>query len=104
MLIPRSGLRSKPCSKTRKRRTKHHWMMCRSRHWIKLSGETSAIWLKMRRPEIVWPYLWATFAILLLSFALRVYHLGQSSLRGDEAFAIRYWAQSPDVVLTTRAD
>ena len=60
----------------------------------------------MRRPEpqIVQRYLWAAAVILFISFTLRIYHLGQSSLRGDEAFAIRYWAQSPAVVLNTLAD
>src|SRR5579859_2787137 len=49
-------------------------------------------------------FLWATVALLLLCFALRIDNLGQSSLRGDEAFAIRYWAQSPGVVVATLAD
>lgn len=30
-----------------------------------------------------------------LAFGLRVYHLGASPLRGDEAFAVRYWAADP---------
>src|SRR5437764_9914 len=37
--------------------------------------------------------------LILLGFALRVYHLGWSSLRGDEAFAVRYWAVPPGAVL-----
>ncbi len=49
-------------------------------------------------------FLWLTVVLLLLSFTLRVYNLGQSSLRGDEAFAVRYWAQAPGIVLTTLAD
>jgi hypothetical protein len=41
--------------------------------------------------------------ILLLAFALRVYAIDAQPLRGDEAFAIRYWAQPPAVVLETLA-
>jgi 4-amino-4-deoxy-L-arabinose transferase-like glycosyltransferase len=37
--------------------------------------------------------------ILLLAFALRVYAMDAQPLRGDEAFAIRYWAQPPAVIL-----
>jgi hypothetical protein len=38
------------------------------------------------------------FLILLLAFALRLYHLDTVPLRGDEAFAVRYWAQPlPDL-------
>lgn len=43
-----------------------------------------------------WPTL---VALILLAFALRVNHLGDPSLRGDEAFAVRYWAQSPAQLL-----
>ena len=42
-------------------------------------------------------------ALILLAFALRVYHLGASSLRGDEAFAVRYWAAPPAEVLSQLA-
>src|SRR5258708_6339859 len=42
-------------------------------------------------------------ALVLLAFVLRLHNLGTSSLRGDEAFAIRYWAQSPATVLQTLA-
>ncbi|MCC7449331.1 MAG: glycosyltransferase family 39 protein [Anaerolineae bacterium] len=38
-------------------------------------------------------------ALILLAFTIRVYHLGASSLRGDEAFAVRYWAAPPAAVL-----
>jgi 4-amino-4-deoxy-L-arabinose transferase-like glycosyltransferase len=37
--------------------------------------------------------------ILLLAFALRVYRIDASALRGDEAFAVRYWAAPPAEVL-----
>lgn len=33
--------------------------------------------------------------LTLLGFFLRVHHLGASAYRGDEAFAVRYWAASP---------
>jgi len=42
-------------------------------------------------------------ALILLAFAIRVYHLGASSLRGDEAFAVRYWAAPPAEVLSQLA-
>src|SRR5260221_5484051 len=38
-------------------------------------------------------------ALILFAFALRIHHLGESSLNGDEAFAIRYWAQPPAQIL-----
>jgi uncharacterized membrane protein len=41
--------------------------------------------------------------LILFAFALRVTNIGSESLRGDEAFAIRYWAQSPAEVLRTLA-
>jgi mannosyltransferase len=41
--------------------------------------------------------------IILAAFALRLHDIGRSSLRGDEAFTIRYWAQSPAVVLDSLA-
>src|SRR5258708_13296163 len=41
--------------------------------------------------------------LLLLAYMLRLHDLGASSLRGDEAFAIRYWAQSPATILQTLA-
>ncbi|MEP7289847.1 MAG: glycosyltransferase family 39 protein [Chloroflexota bacterium] len=48
-----------------------------------------------------WRSPWvALVALILLAFALRMYHLGASSLNGDEAFTIRYWADSPSVVLS----
>ena len=47
---------------------------------------------------------WAVLALILLSFALRVYRLGNSSLRGDEAYTVRYWAQPPADVLTNLVD
>ncbi len=37
--------------------------------------------------------------ILLLAFTLRVYRIDASALRGDEAFAVRYWAAPPSEVL-----
>jgi 4-amino-4-deoxy-L-arabinose transferase-like glycosyltransferase len=37
--------------------------------------------------------------ILLLAFALRAYRIDASALRGDEAFAVRYWAAPPSEVL-----
>jgi mannosyltransferase len=33
--------------------------------------------------------------LLALAFALRIYRLDSTPLRGDEAFAVRYWASSP---------
>jgi Dolichyl-phosphate-mannose-protein mannosyltransferase len=41
--------------------------------------------------------------LLLLAFFLRVHQLGASSLRGDEAFSVRYWAQSPAETLQNLA-
>jgi 4-amino-4-deoxy-L-arabinose transferase-like glycosyltransferase len=38
--------------------------------------------------------------LILLAFALRVYHLDASPLRGDEAFAVRYWAAPPADILS----
>jgi hypothetical protein len=38
-------------------------------------------------------------ALILLAFALRVHRLGVSPFRGDEAFAVRYWAAPPAEVL-----
>jgi hypothetical protein len=38
-------------------------------------------------------------ALLGLAFALRLYKLGAVPLRGDEAFAVRYWAAPPSDVL-----
>ncbi|MCC7186986.1 MAG: glycosyltransferase family 39 protein, partial [Acidobacteria bacterium] len=38
-------------------------------------------------------------AILLLAAVLRLIGLGAHPLRGDEAFAVRYWAQSPVLTL-----
>lgn len=38
-------------------------------------------------------------AILLLAAALRIIGLDRSPLRGDEAFAVRYWAASPASIL-----
>ncbi len=48
-------------------------------------------------------YLWALVGVLVVGFALRVYGLGTSPLRGDEAYAVRYWAQPPAEVLRTQA-
>src|SRR5689334_11348626 len=59
--------------------------------------------LKMRR-EATRHFPWAVLALILLSFALRVYHLGASSLSGDEAFTVRYWAQPPVDVLANLAN
>jgi hypothetical protein len=36
-----------------------------------------------------------TLVLILLGAALRVYHLDDVSLRGDEAFTVREWAESP---------
>jgi hypothetical protein len=47
---------------------------------------------------------WAILALILLSFALRVYRLEASSLRGDEAYTVRYWAQPPADVIANLAD
>lgn len=38
-------------------------------------------------------------ALVALAFALRLYGLGRSPLRGDEAFAVRYWAEPPAEIL-----
>lgn len=38
--------------------------------------------------------------LIALAFALRLYRLDSQPLRGDEAFAIRYWAESPSDVIT----
>jgi Dolichyl-phosphate-mannose-protein mannosyltransferase len=38
-------------------------------------------------------------ALIGLAFVLRVHHLDSSPLRGDEAFAVRYWAAPPAEVL-----
>ncbi len=38
-------------------------------------------------------------ALLGLTFGLRVYRLAAMPLRGDEAFSVRYWADSPSRVL-----
>jgi 4-amino-4-deoxy-L-arabinose transferase-like glycosyltransferase len=40
---------------------------------------------------------WLAVMVLVcgLAFALRLYHLDASPLRGDEAFAVRYWAADP---------
>src|SRR5215475_9610603 len=53
---------------------------------------------KMRRER------WLVASLILLAFALRVYHLGSSSLRGDEAYTIRYWTQPPAEVIANLAD
>ncbi len=37
--------------------------------------------------------------LVLLACGLRIYHLGVSPFRGDEAFAVRYWAAAPAEVL-----
>jgi len=37
--------------------------------------------------------------VLLAAFALRLYRIESVPFRGDEAFAVRYWADSPRVVL-----
>ncbi len=41
--------------------------------------------------------------LILLAFALRIYHLNASPLRGDEAFAVRYWAAPPAGILNRLA-
>jgi hypothetical protein len=41
----------------------------------------------------------ALLLVLLLAFGLRVYRLDVQPLRGDEAFAVRYWAQPPAAIL-----
>ncbi len=46
---------------------------------------------------------WALVGVLALGFALRVHALGASPLRGDEAYAVRYWAQAPAEVVRTQA-
>lgn len=38
-------------------------------------------------------------ALLAAAFALRIVHLGDVPLRGDEAFAVRYWADDPAAVV-----
>jgi len=44
-------------------------------------------------------WLWALALLIGLAFALRIYRLDAVPLRGDEAFAVRYWAADPrDVV------
>lgn len=44
--------------------------------------------------------LWTLALLIGLAFALRIYRLDTVPLRGDEAFAVRYWAADPrDVVL-----
>ncbi len=49
-----------------------------------------------------WPVL---IAIFLLAFALRLWQLDASPLRGDEAFAIQYWAAPwPDGLALTRVE
>src|SRR5258708_13095214 len=58
---------------------------------------------KMNR-ETARQFPWAVLALILLSFALRVYRLGHSSLRGDEAYTVRYWAHPPAYVLTNLVD
>ncbi len=39
--------------------------------------------------------LWLLTGVLALAFVLRVVDLGAVPLRGDEAFAVRYWADNP---------
>lgn len=49
-----------------------------------------------------WPIL---IAIILLAFVLRLWQLGASPLRGDEAFAIQYWAAPwPEGLTLTRVE
>ena len=43
-------------------------------------------------------------ALLGVAFALRLYRLDAVPLRGDEAFAVRYWAAPPLTVLRDLAD
>jgi hypothetical protein len=43
-------------------------------------------------------------ALLGLAFALRLYRLDAVPLRGDEAFAVRYWAAPPSEVIRDLAD
>jgi 4-amino-4-deoxy-L-arabinose transferase-like glycosyltransferase len=45
-------------------------------------------------------YWAALLALILLAFGLRLHHIALAPLRGDEAFTVRYWADSPSVVLT----
>jgi uncharacterized membrane protein len=42
-------------------------------------------------------------ALLLVGFALRLHGIDSQSLRGDEAFAVRYWAQDPAETLRALA-
>lgn len=51
--------------------------------------------LPVRRTN--WPLL---VGLIVLAAGLRLYHLDASSLRGDEAFTIRYWAVPLDQALT----
>ncbi len=62
------------------------------RHWASKSAKTSL----SKRSSAHWPIL---IALIALGFTLRVYHLDASPLRGDEAFAVRYWAAPPADVL-----
>src|SRR5687768_708259 len=39
--------------------------------------------------------LLALVLIILLGFALRLFHLNSMSIRGDEVFTIRYWMRQP---------
>lgn len=48
--------------------------------------------------------LWALVALIALAFVLRLYELDRVPLRGDEAYAVRYWADAPETVLRTIAD
>ncbi len=43
--------------------------------------------------------LWLLASLVGLAFVLRIYRLDTVSLRGDEAFAVRYWADDPAQVL-----
>ncbi|MBN1201319.1 MAG: glycosyltransferase family 39 protein [Anaerolineae bacterium] len=55
----------------------------------------------MNRARLYWP---VTLALLCgLAFALRIYRLDTVPLRGDEAFAVRYWADSPPEVVSDLA-
>jgi hypothetical protein len=48
--------------------------------------------------------VWIFAALIGLAFVLRLYRLDAVPLRGDEAFAVRYWAAPPAQVLRDLAD
>ncbi len=51
----------------------------------------------------LYPRLWLLAGLIALAFGLRLYRLDSVPLRGDEAYAVRYWAADPVSVISELA-